>query len=370
MKKSFVFLMAALSFSALTAPGAQPALARLWCLSLRLQPGQDEFGLSTLELSTLDAVSNGELAPTFSSVLSHGSGFLLYDMTGLEPVRGTIFVDVPVDLDANANGFEDFFEVEQNVPVSTTSGIFNSPGGNGTVQATWSRTAGAKDGTCVFRLTLNGGGPLGSFSHAFELIEYAGPLTYAPATNSVSGVVDLMQTGNSTNRLIGPVRFLKAVTNRYDNLELQPGVWTNAISQSLAFLADDFFRDPPWPTNYYGYFDFDDGDPATAEQDYMTWVLSIDDLNDSDADRIPDFSDDPGSPFVRLPTVTLNLTTTNLMFSISGGTVGRQHDIEQTTSITAPDWQTVSTVMLTTDPQIFTLPLPAGGTSFWRVRAF
>lgn len=368
MKKSLILFAVGLWLIPFAAPGAQTALARMWCLSLRVQPGVDGFGISTFELSTLDSVSNGELAPTFSAVLSHGSGFSLQDPSGLGPVRGTMFVDVPFNSDANGNGFEDFFEVDQAVPPTATSGVFNSAGGNGTVQALWSRPAGSKDGMCTFRLTLNVGGFLGSFNHTFELLEYAGPLMYTPATNSVSGTVDLTEAGNPANRFTGSMQFLKALTNRFDRLQLQAGTWTNAAAQSLPFLDNQYFRDRVWPTNYYGYFDFDDGDLSTPGQDFQTWVLSIDDPNDSDRDRIPDFSDDLGSSAGRPPALALSLATTNLIFNLTG-TVGRLHELQQTTSLTAPDWQTVSSVTLTNDPQAVTLPLPPGGINFWRVRA-
>ena len=48
------------------------------------------------------------------------------------------------------------------------------------------------------------------------------------------------------------------------------------------FSTNLFLRDQTaWPTNYYGYVQFADGDVATATPDYLTWILSIDDANDA-----------------------------------------------------------------------------------------
>jgi type II secretory pathway pseudopilin PulG len=368
MKNFLVLAIAA----AMLLPGAlhaaQTAQARMFCLSLRFQPGQSAAG-STLELSTYDAVSNGELAPNFdpSVDISHVSLFQLNDSSGFGPISGILYVNVPFSEDVNDNGFADFFEVSQAVSASTL-GVFQTAGGNGNIQVTWSRAAGSKDGTCTLRMVLGGLGEIGTFTHAFELIEYSGPLTYTPGSNTVTASVELTQSGNSSNTFSGPMQFLKSSTNRFNLLELQPGTWTNAAAQPLPFTNDEYLHDTFAPTNYYGYFDFDDGDLTTVERDYDVWLLSIDDLNDRDSDRIPDFSDDPPSSNVRLPALKLKLETTNLLFSISGE-IGKAHELQQATSLTVPDWQPVSTVTLTNDPQIVTVPLPARGMGFWRARA-
>jgi hypothetical protein len=140
------------------------------------------------------------------------------------------------------------------------------------------------------------------------------------------------------------------------------------MMQRLVSFTNDFLRESIYPTNYFGYTDFVDGDLTTPEVDYPTWFLSIDDLNDADGDGIPDFSDDPRSTGQPSPSLTLKLGTTNLFFSVSGA-VGQLHELQQATSLAAPDWQTVSSVTLASDPEIITLPLPSGGAAFWRVRA-
>jgi len=349
---------------------AETAQARIYCLSLRFQRGQDMFGLSALDLSTISLdTPNGELAPSFTTP-SHFSGFRISDPdTGELVEEGEIDLDTPAFVDANGNGFDDFFEVSQPV-TAVSSGIYSSAVDSGTVRATWGRDAGSKDGTCVLRLTSSMVGLLGDFTHNFELIEYTGPLSYTPGTNRVTGSVNLTQTGDPSSQLTGPIEFIKSPTNRFDKLDLQHAVWTNTVSQTYRISndIDSFLRDLTLKTNYYGFVDFDDGDPDTTDPDYYTWVLSIDDANDSNANGIPDFTDDVSSTAPRAPFLTMVNGTTNLLLSVSG-TVGSVHEVQQTASLSSTNWTLVSSVTLTNDPHTVTLPLPTNMTSFWRVRA-
>ena len=184
----------------------------------------------------------------------------------------------------------------------------------------------------------------------------------------VSATVNLAQTGKPANTLQGPIVFDKSVTDRFNTLTNQPGVWTNAVSQTLTFDNEVFTRDPAWPTNYVGYVFFADGAPNTAAPDYRLWVLSIDDTNDSNANGIPDFSDDPAVVLPRAPQLSLALGPTNLLLTISGD-VGHVNQIVESTSLALPHWTTNQSLTITTDPQTVSLPLPATATKFWRVFA-
>jgi len=348
-------------------PGAQTAQARFYCLSLRFRQGSDAMGFYTLDLSTLPspAVANGELAPTFSQP-THSSGFRLTDVFWEVTAEGALAIGVPMAKDENQNGYADFFEVSQSAS-GTTVGSFVIPGvDSGTVQAAWSRAAGAKDGSCVIQMT-GGSGPLSAFTHEFELVEYLGPLSYTPGINRVAGSVDLRQTGVPDNRFAGAVEFVNSSTKPHNRLELQPGSWTNAWDERFVFQRATYLRDPGWPTNYYGYLEFDDGDSYTSEPDYYDWMLSLDDLNDSDRDGIPNFSDSPASTQPRTPRLAVSFTPTEVRLSLSG-TAGVAHEVQEASSLSLRDWSTVRTVTLTNDPAVVTLPIPVGRERFWRVR--
>ncbi|HEX5400087.1 MAG TPA: hypothetical protein VFY06_13665 [Verrucomicrobiae bacterium] len=368
MKTPLILLVAGCVFISSAARGAETAHARLYCLSLRFQEARDIYEYFAVDLTTLSSGVNGELAPDFfNSGYSHSAYLVLTDTTVGDQIPGTMALDVP-NANANGNRFSDFFEVSQAVSGTVTSGIYNFPGlASGAVQATWNRAAGSKDGTCTLVFKSLAYGSDDTFSCPFELIEYAGPLAYAPGSNTVSAVIQLIQTGNPANTLQGPMDFDKSSTDRFNTLTNQPGTWTNAASQSLSFDSEIFSRVATWPTNYAGYVYFADGDPGTTSPDYRLWVLSIDDTNDANANGIPDFSDVPAvvTPPSE-PLVSLAPGATNLWLTISGD-VGHTNEIQELDSLTATNWQTAVTLKLTNNPQTVSLPLPTNQMKFWRV---
>lgn len=363
--KVFAFVVAIASvFYPVTSRSAETANARIWCLSVRFQEGTDSFG-DTLDLSTISSTVNGELAPYNQQ--TYISGFTL-DISGF-PVNGTMKLNLPPFVDVNGNGFHDFFESSQGVS-ATTTGTYTAGSENGTVTATWQRAAGSANGSCSLHLVDNTFGDLGSFNHVFSILEYTGPLLFTPGSNTVTAGVNLTNTSDSTIQIQGPVQFVKVSTNRFNQLILQPGNWTNTAAQTLSFTNDLYQRVSPWTTNYYGLLEFADGDPNTAEPDYLAWVLSIDDLNDANHNGIPDFSDDPttGPPAPTPPQLVFTLTSTNLLISLSGD-VGHRHNLQQTLSIPATNWQTVVSLTLTNNPQVISISNPAAPAAFWRALA-
>jgi len=348
---------------------AQTAQARMYCFSPRFQRSDDQTAFFRLDLTTLSVGVNGELAfgDFFGSGYTHSTFLIVTDQLFGDEYDGAMALDVPGGGDANGNGYPDFFEVAQ--PVNATStGAYDINGiGSGSVSASWSRDAGSQLGVCVLTFKNSSFGNL-VFSPTFELIEFTGPLAYNPGSNIVSGTINLSQTGNSANQMQGPVQFVKVSTNRFDLLVLQPGDWSNSAMQTITFTNDLFLRDANWPTNYGGYFDFQDWDPNTSDPDYVTWGLSIDDTNDFNHNTIPDFSDDPQGALPRRPLLSLTLTSTNFLLTIHGD-VGHLHQVQETLVLPATNWQTVASVTLTNDPQSVSLPLSAARTRLWRVQA-
>ena len=363
MKRLLILSVALVAFWPRSGSGAQSAHASLSCYSLRFHQAEDSFG-STLDLTTVSGPPNGELRPDESGWWTSG---LILDYIGL-PIYGTLYVDLPPFVDANDDGFDDVFQVSQAIGGLST-GYYETAVGGGTVSATWNRAAGAKDGTCRLHLVDDTYGDLGSFQHVFEVLEYTGSLTYAPAASVVNGSLQLTQAGNPTGQVQGPASFVKVASDRYNQLDLQPGGWTNELGQPLLFGLSYIDRDQTWPTNYYGYVESDsDADTATFEP-YSLWLLSIDDLNDADKDKIPDFSDDPSVvPPPRRHRQTLSPRVPNLWLTISGD-VGSTNHVQSASNLASPSWQTVVAVKLTNDPQTVSVPLPATGAGFWRALA-
>lgn len=375
MKRLACLILSALPLLPSLAQSTETAKARIWCDSLHFQRGYEPNGLYELDLSTLSVGINGELTWDFISASYDYSAYLeLTDWTFGDTLQGTLEVNLPSIPDANRNGYDDFFEVAQTVGSVTTSGSYNfQVYGAGTCTASWSRAAGSKDGTCVLRMKLDGFTTT-VFSHSFEVIEYTGPLHYAPGRTNVLADVLVTQTGNTANVFQGPCQFIKLDSDPYNDLFISNGTWTNSAQQSLNYAEDaaggmgDLYRDADWPTNYYGWLVFEDGDPNTGEPDYLYWNLSIDDANDADHDTIPDFSDDPRAIPTRQPRLTLSLNAGHVLLTIAGD-LGHVHEIEQLTDLSSTNWQPVQSVTLTNDPQTVSLALPTGISSFWRVRA-
>ena len=375
MKRFLILLTAGWLLYPITNYGAETAQARLYCMSLRFQQGTISGG--TLNISTIGGTSyNGELMPTYLSDASGnpwGSGLALV-WSGYAD-GGSIYVNLPLGTDANNDGYDDFFEVSQGVTNEVSTGSYpatdNGYFGGGSVTATWNRAAGSAGGTCMLHLYDDLWGNLGYFTCPFTLLEYTGTLTYTPGSNTVSAAIALTQTGNPANTLKGPMVFVKSSTDRFNTLTNQPGVWTNASSQTLSFDSEIYLRGiPTWPTNYEGYVFFADGNPSTASADYELWVLSINDTNDANANGIPDFSDNPASIAPpHAPRLSLTPGSTNLLLMISGDT-GHTNQIQQINSLTSTNWQTTQTFVLTNSTQMVSLPRPAGSPQFWRVVAW
>lgn len=69
----------------------------------------------------------------------------------------------------------------------------------------------------------------------------------------------------------------------------------------------------------------------------------------------------------RRPQLSLRLGAGNLLLTVYGD-VDHLHQVQESTSVKTPSWQTVQSVILSNDPQTLTLPLPSSA-RFWRVVA-
>ena len=351
---------------------AQTANVTAYSYSLRFQRGIDPEGNYYLDLTSLDGSVNGELALDFlASGYTHSTYLSLVDELLGDTLSGRMGIDVPDGGDANGDGFPDFFQVSQGVTNLASSGAFNQRAfyGNGSVTASWNRPAGSKDGTCALSMKLMPFQPV-AFSFGFEVIEYTGPLGYIPASTNVGGHLSLVRTGNSGSSFVGDVQFVKSPGDRFNELTLLSGVWTNETQQPLTYNSHLFSRDADWPTNYYGYLEFTDTNNPEGFYPYGVWMLSIDDLNDSNHNGIPNFSDDPTSGALpRQPRIELLANATNLAMTLHGD-VGHVHEIQALSDLSASHWQMAVSVTLTNDPQTVLLPLPqGGGATFWRMKA-
>ncbi len=211
-------------------------------------------------------------------------------------------------------------------------------------------------------------GQLPEFTAAFELIDYTGTLQYSPAPAYVEGVIHLLQTGNPANTLDGLMQFVRSGTNRFDQVTLAAGSWTNALGQTLTFTNTSVLRDTTLRTNYFGLMEFDDGELKTSGADYFTWQLSINDANDADKDGIPDFTDDPVDQNLERPSLRISLANDSAQLEIRGQ-LGKTYEVEETPALIGIKWISDLVVTLTNQTQVVELPVKGKSTVFWRVKA-
>ncbi|HEX7618624.1 MAG TPA: hypothetical protein VF480_07890, partial [Verrucomicrobiae bacterium] len=225
MKRLFILTAAGLVLLSTASYGAETARARLYCLSPRFQAAtaDDSYGFRwRLDLTTLSSGDNGELAlDFFNSGYTHSTYIDLYSELYDETDPGAMAMNVPSGGDANGNGFPDFWEVSQGVNGLTSSGVIQCSGFgiNYNLTATWHRNAGSATGTCAITFH-DPSNPFNNitFVHSFELIEYTGPLTYTPGSNTISATVNLTQTGNPANTFQGSIAFGKSTADRFNTL--------------------------------------------------------------------------------------------------------------------------------------------------------
>lgn len=344
----------------------QTAAARVYCESVYILEGSEPNNEYRLLLSGVDVGVNNELFPV-DGTYTHHSYVYLEEQIFEDYIPGDMSLNLPTLPDNNKDGFPDFFDSTMAIS-GTSSGTYSFPGFNsGTVSATWTRPAGSEVGSVTLRFRQNNIVLWKTFTHTFLIFEYRGNVSYTPGSNVVSGALHVAQTGYPENVMGGAVRFTKSQSDKYNLLYTDAMVWTNGTGFNFELFEGEYYRDAAWPTNYYGWIEFADGEPSDAQADFTLWTLTIDDLNDADKDKIPDFSDDLAAP-VAAPKLELRPLGANYELRITG-TQGREHRVETTTNLAAGPWVAVTNVILNATSQSVVLPAQNAGTRYWRAYA-
>jgi len=349
------------------------AQARLNCLSLRFQRAT-AAGLGpdyTLDLSSLapQEPPNGEFYPLFDPLdFSHASNFILNDPS-MGPVPGNLAFDVPLLRDSNTNQIPDFFETNLGIEATTTEGDYATPVDQGTIKATWTRLAGSSLGSCRFQLISRPFGALPEYTASFEVLEYAGLLSYTPSKSTVKGILTLTNVQNSSDAITGPVTLAKTLTNGVVELLMASGRWTNSAGQALAHIFSTLEPFPRNHLNYSGYVQFIDFDPNTAGEDYFDWILILNDPNDSDGDGIPDLSDDPSAPPAARLELQLEIDRARktMSFKITGP-LGRTATLQGNEYLDSTNWMDLNAVTFTNVSHVLEMALPDSPMMFYRLR--
>ncbi len=360
--------LAALGMACLPAIAApNVAQVRMFCLSIRFEKAVDSLsGLYTLALfSGGDSTQpNGEL---YAGPQVHESGFIMEAAEFLEPLVGDLFLVAPENIDADANGIPDLYEVNRPLPSTTTAGEFYSFIDQGTVSARWQRPAGSRLGTCTLTFTGDAFGQLPGFSHTIEVTEYAGTLAYTPTTNNVPVQFDLTQVDNPERAIAGPLLLSRNPENPQNLLSTTDVAWTNAQDQVL--INGYFDIEPPnaIQTDYFGITAFADGDPTTPEMDYELFYVGIDDPNDADGDGTPDLTDPPVATPPIPPSLTIARAGDILNLTLTGE-AGRSYQLDTLSNLSQTNWTTITNLTLSTSNGVVSLPIPTDTTTFWRAQ--
>lgn len=344
---------------------AQVANLEVVCLSPMMAPATvNMMGLIyELQLSTGPAnqAANGELMLAGSeSPTTHMSAFRLLSPDGWSDLYGFFYLNMPPYKDINTNGIHDFFDIDLPVEGGSSTGFYidDYVGEEGTLSATWTRSASTNVGLC--QLHMQSTNLDVTFNHVFSLPAYRGMLTYTPASNTVQGTIALRRMDQTNETLNGSIALKKQGIN---DLLLQAGVWTNQVGQPFTYLDS-----APGETvgrnnlNYVSYLDVMDGHFPTSYEDYTVWLLHILDTNDIDQNGIPDLSD---SVTAQALSIAISRWESKVQLTISGA-VGRMYRIEQTGILPASRWSTIATFTLTNNPQGVTLDMPTSN-AWWRV---
>ena len=127
MNKELCILLASLISSPLTLSAASTAQARLYCLSVHLLEGTDQFGDVFSVNSMPDPSGDGELMIYFSAgpeltlpgAQNYISNMYLYDPFYQQTFGGTLTIDLPQLTDDNNNRYPDFFETAAGVQANS-----------------------------------------------------------------------------------------------------------------------------------------------------------------------------------------------------------------------------------------------------------
>ena len=360
---------------------------RLFCQSVRIEKGSAS-ALSLAYYTEFSSFANwSQPNAEFYTLLTnepptHFSFFLLTGdaFQGSGGLEGGMYIAVPEDIDTNADGVPDFFQVAEGVDTTRGGGNFQifdpiDPDAlvdYGTVQASWRRTPGQHRGQCDLVLSSQAPAstaiiPAGGlrFTHNFEILEYAGTYQYRPAETRIEGMMSVTQVGRPDRTLHGPMPLIRADIDPLNALDILDSAWTNHLGQTLQALGGYLDRYPEFDLEYYGPFAFDDGDLSTEDWDYEFYYVGIEDPNDHDGDGIPDLTDPPAE---QGPTLGITVSGGAPVLTITGK-IGQTLRIQTSPSLGTIDWTDAQTVTLTNATQSVPLPNPNTNTAYWRTLA-
>jgi hypothetical protein len=282
------------------------------CLSFQLQPFSRSdviYGTRTTYFTTYDGrddipplnTSNNGLYYYSGEMRPLGGGNYAVDYISYSSISGYIedgyFTASLPTTDADGNDVPDFLQLENSVsfsfPVTQTRVRPSRASGNATF--TFNRSAGQVLGT----YSGPGGSGTWSIAHIGGTGTYTrgaqNPLNLSLASASFTGVVTT-STGNTTSTVNSP-----------NQVTLAPFVITSSAGLVTSGNTVALTRSGKI---YRGSVAIVDGLSSTAWADFTQWIMEATDNNDSNGNGVPDWSDTPNAPVLKLGYTTNSQTIT------------------------------------------------------------
>lgn len=315
---------------------AGEAALRGACLSLRVGPTVGNLpgtGLATSHLATPDGkwgfplnlltndgvrIFNRELRPESTEAQAFAADYVTMDAAGEIAQYGRVLLNTLVPPDADGDGIPDFFSGSDSGTIDFSGALdvewpmelFASVTGRA------SRSAGSLSGSATFAVSVMGQ-PIVQYAGPVDIITVEGTLHYEhaasqhlPAFRNSPASVAIANGGAATiTARLANTAALTVQIRRFDGERPASGsLFFEIIDQNtLGFSAGELFSEgeirfiEPFKLArsgnvYKGTFRFKDGDPSTPWPDFALYALSLTDVNDADADGIPDLSDVVADP--------------------------------------------------------------------------
>lgn len=321
---------------------------------IRIQPATvEQFGRRfSVAFSTADdGTLNGELGQDGGTDQYTTLAVIEYPGSeALGPARAFFSLKIPLAGDLDANGVTDFLEVRRAIAGLASKGDLEVDDGmeisRGTVAATWTRAAGSSAGTVEMKVSLPDYGIQDLvFSHAFEVFQYSGTLSYEVVGTNVTASVDLPRLGGGVGfKGAMPMGRLDARTLfRYGTTWKGPGGFDYGVLSTADIEGVEFPVDYITHGIYGGVVVLADGDPSTPfpnEFDYFD--LIVEDPNDADGDTLPDLTDPSGAP---PPRVSFGVSGGVGVVRVSGP-AGARATVESRRDLGGAGWAPVGEVVL------------------------
>lgn len=352
-------------FFSMLAVRAETAPAQLTYLSPQIFPATDrvfglEYRMSISAFENLASVNHELALATSDHGFSHEGFFVVEDPTAFETYAIFFALDIPDYRDADTDGIHDFYDRDVAVEGVVTQGLHGDGFGSARqFTATWHREAGRDSGSVVIDLPFFGW----RFDHPMSLLSFDGTFDFVRNGTNLIGTIALTNTAMETETITGGLSLaIRDATNGVLQIRGTPGAWNGPSGFAYTYEATDLVERVS-TNNARSFLLFEDGQPATAEPDYLEAVFVLK-SGDANANGILDLVESL-APRPQ-PSLRIERVGEGVRLTIYGEPNGR-YDLESAARIDAPEWALEQSVALGGSETTITKPA-LGLAKYYRLR--